>query len=72
MKIKELIRALSKFPEDLEVTIVKSGLEGFWKGLDIDQQFGFYLEDEDGFFEPIIGDMEDETYGRNIKFVAIK
>ena len=73
MKIKDLISVLSKFPAESEVTLYRDqhkGLEGFWKNLDVSEQFGFYLEDDDGYFEPI--DPEDETYGRNIKFLAIR
>lgn len=65
---------LSEFPEDSEVTMYRNqrrNLEGFWKNIRVSEQFGFYLEDEDGFFEPTDGDVDEETYGRNTKFLTI-
>ena len=74
MKIKELIDALSRFPENLEVAVHRdtnlAGMEGFWKDVGVREQFGFFYEDDDGFFEPI--DQEEESSCRNIKFVVLK
>jgi hypothetical protein len=75
MKIKDLIGVLSRFPENLEVATYRErygsdGLDGFWKDININEQRGFFYEDEDGFFKPL--DPEEEYSSRNIKFVVLK
>jgi hypothetical protein len=75
MKIKELIEVLSGLPGDSEITMYRNqrrNLEGFWKNIRVSEQVGFYLEDDDGFFEPTDGDEDEETYGRNTKFLIIE
>ena len=74
MKVKDLIGVLSKFPENLEVVTYRErygsdGLDGFWKDIDVNEERGFFYEDEDGFFKPL--DPEEEFTSRNIKFVAL-
>ena len=74
MKITDLIGVLSRYPESLEVATYRErygteGLDGFWKDIDINEERGFFYEDDDGFFKPL--DPEEEFTSRNIKFVVL-
>ena len=74
MKVKDLIGVLSDFPENLEVVMYRErygseGLDGFWKDVSVNEERGFFYEDEDGFFKPL--DSEEECTSRNIKLVVL-